>query len=760
MRNHPSSHLGLLLSSCLFSLSSVSGEIVIDGVLDQQEWADAEIYSDFVTVEPLTGDSAKYRTEVRVITNSDGIFVGFSNYQPAAVKRVHRQFPRDAQIEADRNVVSIDFDSTALAGYDFTVGSANSQQDGIVTPGDYSGDWDGTWYSQTSSDEDYWYSEMHIPWTVAPMTDAGNGRKKIALWFSRVVFDESLRFAFPNAYYSRPTFMEDWHPLEVEQVSTSTLDWFPYISYSSDLQDDTPGTSGEAFNEGLDFIWRPNSSSQLTGAINPDFGQVESDDLVVNFSAFETFVTEKRPFFTENQSLFSSNIRNGDQTLYTRRIGAGPAGQGGGLVDIDLAAKVTHFGETTDLGLFVVREDDSKGSYGGDFLSSRVQRTVDGLTLGHRLTYVERSILDREATVQVLDMIWRKDETTEFRGQILHANVQQQGNSANSQESVDDQDFAGWASWSYAPNDEWYHSVYLSHYGDNFDMNDMGYMKRNDFREFSGSTRHDRLEYKADSNILSSTTLFEYGYMENTQGDRLELRADLDHTWTYKSTRKLGLKVGTSSASWDDRLTRGNGLFAKPARYWLETRYTSPRGNDLTFNIDANIEYDEIEKATLRLGFSAQIYLSETVTLGTDLSYQRLQEWLIWDFDTAQLAGFEADRFNADLRFDWYPSARQEVRLKFQWVGIDAQQVDSYQLNSDGTLGLSTSSAADFSLSDTALQVRYRYQLAPLSDIFLVYSRGGYFASDDGDEGSRTLLREGWDGVQVESIIAKIRYRF
>ena len=760
MRNTLSNYRWLLLGCSLFFISSVSAVIVIDGVLDEEEWASAKIYSDFVTVEPLTGDSAKYRTEVRVITNSDGIFVGFSNYQPASVKRVNRQFPRDAQIEADRNIVSIDFDSTALAGYDFTVGSANSQQDGIVTPGDYSGDWDGTWYSQTSSNKDYWYSEMHIPWTVAPMTDAGNGRKKIALWFSRVVFDESLRFAFPNAYYSRPTFMEDWHPLEVEQVSTSTLDWFPYVSYNSDLHNSAPGTTSDEFNGGLDFIWRPNSSSQLTGAINPDFGQVESDDLVVNFSAFETFVTEKRPFFTENQSLFSSNIRNGDQTLYTRRIGAGPAGQGGGLVDIDLAAKVTHFGETTDLGLFVVREDDSEGSYGGDFLSSRIQRTVNGLTLGHRLTYAERSILNREATVQVLDMIWRKDETTEFRGQILHADVQQQGNSANSQESVDDQDFAGWASWSYAPNDEWYHSVYLSHYGDQFDMNDMGFMKRNDFRELAGSTRHDRLEYETGSNILSSTTLFEYSYVENTQGDRLELRADWDHTWTYKSTRKLGLKAGASASSWDDRLTRGNGLFAKPARYWLETRYSSPRGDDLTFNIDANVEYDEIEKTTLSLGLSAQIYLSETVTLGTNLSYKNLQEWLIWDFDTAQLAGFEADRFNADLRFDWYPSPRQEVRLKFQWVGIDAEQVDSYQLNSDGSLALSTSSADDFSLSDTALQVRYRYQLAPLSDIFLVYSRGGYFSSDDGNEGPGTLIKEGWDGVQVESLIAKIRYRF
>ena len=148
------------------------------------------------------------------------------------------------------------------------------------------------------------------------------------------------------------------------------------------------------------------------------------------------------------------------------------------------------------------------------------------------------------------------------------------------------------------------------------------------------------------------------------------------------------------------------------------------------------------------------------MTLGGDLSYKNLQEWLIWDFDTAQLAGFDADRFNGDLRFDWYPSARQEVRLKFQWGGRDAQQVDSYQLNSDGSLSLSPNSASDFSLSDTALQLRYRYQLAPLSNIFLVYSRGGYFASDNGDEGPGTLIRQGWDGVQVESIIAKIRYRF
>ncbi len=113
------------------------GAITVDGLLDEPEWEDAIVYQDFVTVEPLTGDTAKYATEVRMITTQDGIFVGFTNYQPASVPRVNRRFARDAQIDGDRNIVSFDFDGNAEAGYDFTVSSANSRQDGILGPASY-----------------------------------------------------------------------------------------------------------------------------------------------------------------------------------------------------------------------------------------------------------------------------------------------------------------------------------------------------------------------------------------------------------------------------------------------------------------------------------------------------------------------------------------------------------------------------------------------------------------------------------------------
>ena len=96
-------------------VSMAYSSIEIDGILDEPEWNSALVYKDFVTVEPLTGDPAKYATEVRMISNENGIFVGFSNYQPLSVKRVNRRFARDSKIQADRNVVSIDFDKIGIS---------------------------------------------------------------------------------------------------------------------------------------------------------------------------------------------------------------------------------------------------------------------------------------------------------------------------------------------------------------------------------------------------------------------------------------------------------------------------------------------------------------------------------------------------------------------------------------------------------------------------------------------------------------------
>ena len=75
---------------------------------------------------------------------------------------------------------------------------------------------------------------------------------------------------------------------------------------------------------------------------------------------------------------------------------------------------------------------------------------------------------------------------------------------------------------------------------------------------------------------------------------------------------------------------------------------------------------------------------------------------------------------------------------------------------------MTPSSAAvdDFSVGDVGLQVRYRYQIAPLSDFYLVYTRGGFWNDPQADAGFGDLWSNAWDNVTSESILAKVRYRF
>src|SRR3546814_72716 len=136
------------------------------------------------------------------------------------------------------------------------------------------------------------------------------------------------------ASFTQSRFLSDFDPLEVPVYSQSLLAVTPYVS---GLYDNVGG--GSDFEGGADIFWKPSGQFQFTATLNPDFGQVESDDLVVNFGATETFIGDKRPFFTENQGLFEYTTPSDySQLLYTRRVG-GPADDGESSGDITAAVK-------------------------------------------------------------------------------------------------------------------------------------------------------------------------------------------------------------------------------------------------------------------------------------------------------------------------------------------------------------------------------------------------------------------------------------
>jgi len=317
-----------------------------------------------------------------------------------SVQRTLQRVQRDFEQQVDRVNVMIDFDADSRTAYNFCVSSTDGIYDGVVTDEkQFNPDWDADWRHAVSTDDEGWSVEVLIPWHIAPMHAATGDKRTLRVYLDRVVGSTGERVSWPDASLERSRFISDFSTLEVQSYNQSLLAVTPYVSGIYD----NVGSDGKA-DAGADLFWKPNGQVQLTATLNPDFGQVESDDLVVNFDATETFISDKRPFFTENQGIFEFTTPSDfSQLLYTRRIGA-PADDGSGAGDILGAVKLNGSFGDTKYGVFAADEAHDAGR---EFAALRLVRDYDKQNLGFMATYVDHPFLDRQATVAGFDHDWQ-----------------------------------------------------------------------------------------------------------------------------------------------------------------------------------------------------------------------------------------------------------------------------------------------------------------------------------------------------------------
>ena len=223
-----------------------------------------------------------------------------------------------------------------------------------------------------------------------------------------------------------PMPMSEFAALEVDNFAVGSLDFFVSASHRQDLLD----RKGHA-NLSLEVFWRPDASQQLSLAVNPDFGRLESDELVVNFSAFETFYAERRPFFAENQALFDVSGDAGLRMLHTRRMG--PSG------DIHVAVKCTGKAEQVDFGGIIVLEADLDRIHSDNyqFFVGRSKYRTDDTQLGYMFTFMDSPEQAKKAEEHSLDFRADISDTLGLEGQLISTRVDRQRLSDDDQSGDD-----------------------------------------------------------------------------------------------------------------------------------------------------------------------------------------------------------------------------------------------------------------------------------------------------------------------------------
>lgn len=309
----------------------------IDGRLDDEAWALAQPFGDFVQREPHEGQAATERTDVRVVFSDDAIYIGIRAYDSHPDLIAANLTRRDAESPSDWIGVAIDSYHDRRTAFYFLVNPAGVKRDVyLFNDSDEDDGWDAVWDVATSRDANGWSAEFRIPFSQLRFTrGASSFGFNVTRKINRLNEETHWRLVPRNSSAAvslfgelgglegiRPPRRLELLPYSVARASNNIAEaGNPFARNTS-----------QSATAGADLKMGVGSNLTLDATINPDFGQVEADPSVVNLSAFETFYPERRPFFTEGGNIFRFPILLGDgdganeQLFYSRRVGRRPQG--------------------------------------------------------------------------------------------------------------------------------------------------------------------------------------------------------------------------------------------------------------------------------------------------------------------------------------------------------------------------------------------------------------------------------------------------
>lgn len=343
----------------------------IDGVLDEACWRENPGFTDFMENYPEMCGEASESTRVVVCYDEDAIYFGCFCYYKEPGQVVARLVPRESGGDGDDVTISIDTYNDDRNAYRFSVNPLGIQKDVHITDGGWGYDyaWNGVWYAEASIEPCGWFAEIAIPFKTlrfAPKEEQVWGLC-VSRWMDakceRVVWAD-----YQPADKGTGTRVDRFGELAgIRGVKPGLhMEFLPHFTQTArargpDVLDSAitflPMTAGVA---GLDIKWVMLSNLTLDVTTFPDYGQIEADPERINLGRYETYLAERRPFFTEGADLFNLGYFT---PVYTRRIGAKLTD--GSEVPIWGGAKFTGKIAGTEVGIIEVYTDEARYDYYG-----------------------------------------------------------------------------------------------------------------------------------------------------------------------------------------------------------------------------------------------------------------------------------------------------------------------------------------------------------------------------------------------------------
>jgi hypothetical protein len=309
-----------------FELKMTSDDIKVDGLIEQQ-WSMADSVSDFNQLQPYYGKPPSQKTVAKLLTTETNLYALIKCYADPEKLQINKG--KLDEFTGDIVSLMIDTFGDGRTAYRFTVSASGVRSDSRLLDDARNRDdsWDGIWFAAAHVYPWGYAVEIRVPYKSIQYNE------NLTEW--GLDFDRWIPANTEDLYWS---FYEEDEGQRVSKFGKLKLDKFRPFIKGLNLEIYPVGIAKVNYlrdnkykidpNAGLDIFYNPSPKLTFQLTANPDFAQIEADPFDFNISRYESYFSERRPFFTEGKEVFmpAGKQRNTGfysplELFYSRRIG-------------------------------------------------------------------------------------------------------------------------------------------------------------------------------------------------------------------------------------------------------------------------------------------------------------------------------------------------------------------------------------------------------------------------------------------------------
>ena len=350
------------------------GKIILDGILNEDEWRLVSPATNFIQRDPTEGAPSSEKTEVYVIYDDENLYIGAMLFDSDPSGILAYQKRRDQSLRTDdRFMWILDTFLDGRTGYFFEVNPAGLMGDGLITGSAWgkNKDWNGIWDARVVVTEEGWSVEVEIPFRTL------NFNPNLNTWginFQRTVRRKNEDSKW-SGYERNKQLTTPIHAGLLKGLENLThgkgIELKPYISMNKRAMP-TEESNGEKSSRDIGVDLSLNITSGLKGSLtyNTDFAEAEVDQRRVNLTRFPLRYAEKRGFFLEGAGVYTFASRNDVTPFFSRRIGMSEGQQ----IPINYGARLSGQLGSYELGFIRASTKETGDILAENFTVARVKR--------------------------------------------------------------------------------------------------------------------------------------------------------------------------------------------------------------------------------------------------------------------------------------------------------------------------------------------------------------------------------------------------